>query len=79
MKDIGADKTLKFSFKKEIETLVGAKFLLLLSFQIIFQFVLRQFLLTLVWVGRGNFIPCWFSLNSSKTVKAVALVFCSIQ
>ena len=23
--------------------------------------------------------PCWFSLNNSETVKAVTLVFCSIQ
>ena len=35
--------------------------------------------LTLTWVG-GNFTQpsCWFSLNNSKTVKAVALTFCSI-
>ena len=39
-------------------------------------------LLTLIWVrwGRGNFTPpCWFSLNNSETVKAVTLVFSSIQ
>ena len=31
--------------------------------------------------GEGNFTPspCWFSLNNSETVKAVTLVFCSIQ
>ena len=38
--------------------------------------------------GGGNFTPnppvfhlsrCWFSLNNSKTVKAVTLGFCSIQ
>ena len=36
MKDTGADKTLEFSFKKEIEALAGPKFLLLIDFQIIF-------------------------------------------
>ena len=39
--------------------------------------------LTFVW-GRSNFSPtspspCWFSLNNSETVKAVALAFCGIQ
>ena len=30
--------------------------------------------------GGGNFTPpSWFSLNNSKTVKAVTLEFCSIQ
>ena len=27
----------------------------------------------------GNFTPCWFSVNNSEKVKAVALAFCSIQ
>ena len=46
--------------------------------------------LTLIWVCvcvcvgggvGGNFIPppSWFSLNNSRTVKAVTLEFCSIQ
>ena len=31
-------------------------------------------------VGRGWFYPrCWFFLNNSETVKAVTLVFCSVQ
>ena len=32
-------------------------------------------------LGRGNVtLPlCWFSLNNSETVKAVTLIFCSIQ
>ena len=30
----------------------------------------HKFTLTLIWVG-GNFTPCWFSLNNSKTVKVV--------
>ena len=37
---------------------------------------------TLTWVGgwvEGNFTPSWFSLNNSKTVRAVTLEFCSIQ
>ena len=38
---------------------------------------------TLIWVVRRGLIlpspPCWFSLNKSKTVKAVTLAFCSIQ
>ena len=37
--------------------------------------------------GGGNFtpllgvilFPCWFNVNNSDTVKAVALAFCSIQ
>ena len=29
--------------------------------------------------GGGNFTPCWFSLNNTKTVKAVTLAFCSFQ
>ena len=28
--------------------------------------------------GGGNFIPCWFSLNNSETLKASTLEFCSI-
>ena len=40
------------------------------------------FHLTLIWDlgGGGNPPPppCWFSLNNSKTVKAVTLAFCSI-
>ena len=35
-------------------------------------------ILTLIWVGVGNFNPWWFSLNNSETVKAVTLVFWSI-
>ena len=29
------------------------------------------------WVRISS--PCWFSLNNSETLKAVTLVFCSIQ
>ena len=29
--------------------------------------------------GGGHFTPCWFSLNKSETVKAVTLLFNSIQ
>ena len=39
----------------------------------------NSLLLTLIWVGRGLPSSCWFSLNKSKTVKAVILAFCSIQ
>ena len=37
--------------------------------------------LTLIWVGEGDNFPslCWFSFNNSKKVKAVILVFYSIQ
>ena len=35
--------------------------------------------LTIVWVVGGNFTHCFFSLNNSETVKAVALVICRIQ
>ena len=34
--------------------------------------------LTLIWVGGCN-PPYWFSLNSSKTVKAETQAFCNIQ
>ena len=32
-------------------------------------------------LGAGNFTPppCWFSLNNSKTEKAVTLGFCGIE
>ena len=30
-------------------------------------------------MGGGKFLTCWFSLNSSETVKAVTLAFCSIE
>ena len=30
-------------------------------------------------MGGSSFAPSWFSLNNSKTVKAVTLEFCSIQ
>ena len=40
----------------------------------------RFIALTLIWVaGGGDFTPCWFSLNNSKTEKAVNLTFCSTQ
>ena len=29
-------------------------------------------------LGGGIFIPCWFSIKNSKTVKAVNRTFCSI-
>ena len=36
--------------------------------------------LTLMWVGGGVILfSSWFSLNNSKTVKAVTLEFCSMQ
>ena len=40
--------------------------------------------LTLIWVrggggGSSSPLPCWFSLNNSKTVKVVNLAFYSIQ
>ena len=39
---------------------------------------MKIFSLTLIWVG--VFLPlCWFSLNNSETIKAVNLVFCSIN
>ena len=44
--------------------------------------ILQKTDLTLTWVGgwvEGNFTPSWFSLNNSKTVRAVTLEFCSIQ
>ena len=31
------------------------------------------------WEGGIILEPCWFSLNNSETVKAVAMSFCSIQ
>ena len=36
--------------------------------------------LTLIWVcgGGGGFTPCWFSLNNSKTTKAVMMAFFSM-
>ena len=40
-------------------------------------------LLTLIWVagwGEGVILlPCQFSVNNSKTIKAATLTFCSIQ
>ena len=44
--------------------------------------ILQKTDLTLTWVGgwvEGNFTPSWFSLNNSKTVRAVTLELCSIQ
>ena len=35
--------------------------------------------LILVWGGGIILSPSWFSLNNSKTIKAVTLLFCSIQ
>ena len=38
--------------------------------------ILQKTDLTLTWVGgwvEGNFTPSWFSLNNSKTVRAVTL------
>ena len=40
--------------------------------------ITNTLLLTLIWLGRGVIFPlhpCWFSLNNSKAVKAVALAF----
>ena len=34
--------------------------------------------LTLIWVG-VVYSPCWFSLNSSKTVKLVTVTLCTIK
>ena len=35
------------------------------------------YILNLIWVFYTR--PCWVSLNNSKTIKAVPLLFCSIQ
>ena len=37
-----------------------------------------KFTLTLIWVWGGGFTPWWFSLNNSKTTKAVMMAFFSM-